>query len=211
MEPLIRSGRNPRCAGLVIVVALAGPLGAAGARAEDPHAHCHGSPSNPAWDRTTGSYKVPDVKLLRADGTQVRLLDEIDDGKPVILNFIFTSCTTICPLMSQTFTQVQSRLQNDVGGLHMISVSIDPEQDTPAELLRYADKFHAGAQWTFYTGTEEASISLQKAFGAYRGNKMNHVPATFLRAAPGKPWVRLEGFASPDDVVKEYRALLAAR
>jgi protein SCO1/2 len=57
----------------------------------------------------------------------------------------------------------------------------------------------------------EASIATQRAFDAYRGDKMNHLPVTFLRAAPGKPWVRLEGFAPPDEVVKEYRQLVAAR
>lgn len=192
-----------------LIVALAVLLGAAAARAEDPHAHCHGSPTGTAWDKTTASYRLPDVSLIRADGARVSLRKEIDDGKPVILNFIFTSCTTICPVMSQTFAQVQSRLE-DGGKVHLISISIDPEQDTPAQLLLYARKFGAGPQWTFYTGTPEASISLQKAFDAYRGDKMNHVPATFLRAAPGKPWVRLEGFASPDDVVKEYHQLTAA-
>jgi protein SCO1/2 len=125
----------------------------------------------------------------------------------VVLNFIFTTCTAICPAMSQTFARIQSQ---HLEGVHMVSVSIDPEQDTPARLTEYAQRFGAGPAWTFYTSTPEASTAMQRAFGVYRGDKMNHGPVTFLRAAPGKPWVRLEGFAKAEDVVKEYRQLVAA-
>jgi protein SCO1/2 len=177
----------------------------AAAVAEESHAHCAMAAAKPTWAKTTAHYQVPDVALVRADGARVNLRREIDDGQPVILNFIYTTCTAICPVMSQLFAQVQSRLGDKV---HMISVSIDPEQDTPAQLRQYAERVHAGAQWTFYTGTVEETISAQKAFDAYRGDKMNHLPVTFLRVAPGKPWVRLEGFTKADDVVHEYHKLL---
>jgi protein SCO1/2 len=92
-----------------------------------------------------------------------------------------------------------------------VSISIDPEQDTPARLREYAGRFHAGPAWHHYTGTVEASIALQRAFDAYRGDKMSHVPVTFLRAAPGRPWVRIDGFASSAELEGEVRGLLAAR
>jgi protein SCO1/2 len=69
----------------------------------------------------------------------------------------------------------------------------------------------AGPQWQFYTGTLQDSVTLQKSFDAFRGDKMNHVPVTYLRLSPGKPWVRLDGLASADETVKQYRALLAAK
>jgi protein SCO1 len=189
----------------VFEVALAGD-------APDSSASCHPAPASAtAWKKSTALYRLPDVGLVRDDGVQVSLRNEIDDGKPVILNFIFTTCTTICPVMSQSFTQIQRRLGDDLRKVRMVSISIDPEQDTPARLAEYARKLDAGPQWTFYTGTMEAIISTQKAFGAYRGDKMNHVPVTFLRASPGKPWVRLVGFPKAEEVVEEYRQLLAAR
>jgi subtilisin family serine protease/cytochrome oxidase Cu insertion factor (SCO1/SenC/PrrC family) len=178
------------------LAALAGPV-----RAE-PH-------KQRPWARTTASYRVPDVALVRADGAHVTLRRELDDGKPVILNFIFTSCAAICPVMTQTFADVQRRLGDE--RVHLVSLSIDPEADTPARLGEYAKKFAAGAQWSFYTGSLEASIAAQKAFDVYRGDKMNHAPVTFLRVAPGQPWVRLEGFAAAEDVVAEYRRLRGPR
>ena len=102
---------------------------------------------------------------------------------------------------------IQDRLGSELKKVHMISISIDPEQDTPNRLRDYAHKFSAGSQWQHYTGTVEASVEVQKAFDAYRGDKMSHDPLTLLRAAPGKPWVRVEGFATADDLFSQYRHL----
>ena len=57
----------------------------------------------------------------------------------------------------------------------------------------------------------EASVAAQRAFKSYRGDKMNHTPVTFLRAAPGQPWVRIDGFASSEELAREFRELVAAR
>jgi protein SCO1/2 len=91
----------------------------------------------------------------------------------------------------------------------MVSISIDPEHDTPARLNAYAAKFHAGPQWRFLTGSLPDTIAVQKAFDAYRGEKASHVPLTFLHASPGAPWVRIEGFVSAGELMHEYRALVA--
>ncbi len=123
-------------------------------------------------------------------------------------NFVYTSCTAVCPLLSQTFAEFQNRLGAEAGKLRMVSISIDPEQDTPERLAEYARRYKAGPQWTHYTGTLGASVMLQKAFQAYFGDKMHHRPVTFIRAAPGQPWVRLDGFVTPDDLDKEYRQLV---
>ena len=127
--------------------------------------------------------------------------------KPVILNFIFTSCGAICPVMSRIFSQVQAALGPERDKVRMVSISIDPEQDTPAVLKAYAGKYGAGPQWEMLTGSLNDSISVQRAFNVYRSDKMDHLPTTFLRAAPGQPWVRLDGFASAADILREYRQL----
>ena len=159
--------------------------------------------------RTTWNYAVPALKLVREDGAKVSLDQELNDGRPVVLNFIFTSCTTICPLSSQVFSLLQQRLGKDRDAVHLVSISIDPEEDTPARLLDYARQFNAGKEWNHYTGSAAASVQAQMAFGAYRGNKMSHAPVTLLRATPGGPWVRLDGFATADDIYSELQDLRA--
>lgn len=156
-------------------------------------------------------YAVPPVKLVRADGKTVSLAEELDDGRPVVMNFIYTTCTSICPLSSQTLSQLQSKLGSLRDKVHLVSISIDPEQDTPARLVEYAKKFRAGPQWQHYTGTVMASTATQRAFDVYRGGKMSHTPVTLLRAAPGKPWVRIDGFATADNLLDELREVVASR
>ena len=126
-----------------------------------------------------------------------------------MLNFIFTTCTTICPVMSATFSMVQEKLGPEHGKVRMISISIDPEHDSPSRLNAYAKKFGAGAQWSMLTGSIGNSIAVQRAFDAYFGDKMNHRPVTFMRKGPGKPWLRIDGFASADDLLREYRKLVS--
>jgi protein SCO1/2 len=157
------------------------------------------------------SYRVPAVSLVRQTGETVSLEEEINDGRPVVLNFIFTSCGAICPLMTQTLASFQHLLGPEATRVHIMSISIDPEEDTPARLRDYAREFHAQPGWTFYTGTSEASIAAQKAFNMYRGDKMSHSAVTLMRVAPGASWKRVDGFASPEQLLQEYRGLLASR
>lgn len=193
----------------LLMVGAAWALAATTAAAHEPHQHP--AEMTPGYDRQTAVYQLPPTTLVRADGTKASFPGAIDDGKPVLLNFVFTTCTAICPVVSRSFAEFQRKLGADSDEVHMVSISVDPEEDTPERLADYAKRFDAGRQWDFYTGSVQASVTLQKAFQAYFGDKMHHRPMTFLRAAPGQAWVRLEGFASPDELLKEYRALLASR
>ena len=173
----------------------------------DHHAHHHHEV--PAGvRRSEASYAIPDVTLVSQEGQRVAVRDLLSTDKPVLANFIFTTCTAICPAMSATFTQVQQGLADDTAKVLMVSISIDPEQDTPAALAAYAKRFGAGPQWLFLTGSLDDSIAVQKAFDAYRGDKMNHAPLTLLRAAPDAPWVRYDGFASAADLVQDIRGMI---
>jgi protein SCO1 len=190
----------------IVLVALAAAGGVANAANDPVPASATSAPN-----RSIRKYAVPDVHLVRDDGKLVSLPDEMDDGRPIVLNFIFTTCSSICPLMSNVFAQFERRLGADADKVHLMSISSDPEQDTPARLREYARKFQAGHDWQHYTGTLAASVAAQRAFDVYRGGKMSHTAVTLMRAAPGEPWLRIEGFVTPDVLVQEYRQLLAAR
>jgi protein SCO1/2 len=179
--------------------------------APDPHAHCHQHQAAPEAARTSATYAVPDVELVRDDGKPVRLSEELADGRPVVLSFIFTSCTTVCPMISATLAQLQRKLGPARDRVHLVSISIDPEFDTPERLREYASKLGAGPGWQHYTGTLAASVAAQRAFGVYRGDKMNHEPTTLVRSAPGAEWVRIDGFATADQLLAELPSLHASR
>ncbi len=196
---------------LAASIAVAGPRPPAIAEVSSEAVAVGQPQAVPGVSRARVNYETPAVALVRADGERVSLPRELDDGRPVLLNFIFTTCSSVCPLASQTFAEFRDRLGAQVSGVHLVSISIDPEQDTPARLREYSRKYHAGPEWQYYTGTLDASIAVQRAFDVYRGDKMSHTAVTLMRAAPGKPWLRIEGFVTPDDLLRDYRSLLAAR
>jgi protein SCO1/2 len=195
-----------QAAGCAIVTAACARWGVARAT-ESPDAHAHHRHVVPELRRSLADYTVPRVRLVRDDGRAIQLDQELDDGRPIVLSFIYTSCTSVCPVTSHTLSELQQRLGSERDGVHFVSISIDPEYDTPQRLREYGRKFNAGPNWQHYTGTLSASVAAQRAFGVYRGDKMNHVPATLLRAKPGDRWVRIDGFATADQLLSELRGI----
>lgn len=209
-----------RSAAALPALLLAGAaLAAPGARPAPQDELCHGTtpaasaasappaPASQAPVRSLQSVTLPAVRLrTQAGGAPVALADSIGEDRPVLLNFVFTSCTTICPPMTQIFAAAQERLGERRAQVRMISISIDPGQDTPARLREYAARFDAGPQWLFHTGSADAIDAVQRAFNVHRPDKMGHTPVTFVRARGSRQWVRLDGFASPEQLVREALA-----
>jgi cytochrome oxidase Cu insertion factor (SCO1/SenC/PrrC family) len=162
--------------------------------------------------RSEHSYQIPDVDLITMNGDRISLISLLHaDEKPLLLNFIFTSCPGICPVMSATFSRFQQELGVEaMRQVRMLSISIDPEYDTPEVLREYAGTYRAGPQWQFLTGSLKDVIAVQKAFNSYFGSKMSHDPLTFLRAAPDTPWIRLQGLTRVSDLIGEYQMLAAS-
>jgi protein SCO1/2 len=165
----------------------------------------HAPPARQTYTRSVHHYVVPEVPLVAMDGSRTALADALNDGGPVLVNFIFTTCNTICPVLTATFSQAQKSLAVEAPGLRFVSISIDPEYDTPSKLREYANRFNAGPDWQFLTGEVEQIIAVQQAFDAYRGDKMNHASLTLMRISTTSPWVRIEGQAGAQDLINEYR------
>src|SRR5258708_3327493 len=87
--------------------------------------------------RATVNYQTPAVTLVRADGQRVSLPHELDDGRPVLLNFIFTTCSSICPLTSRTLEEFQDKLAPEPARAHVTSISLDPEEGTQSPVAAY--------------------------------------------------------------------------
>ena len=162
------------------------------------------------FKRSFKEYPAPTVTLRNRNGQKVDFAELMEFDGPVLLNFIFTSCATICPVQSATFGQVQPDLAAIEDHYLMVSVSIDPEYDTPRRLREYADLHAARDNWVMLTGGFDDIFAVVRAFDAvYKGeNKMYHRPLTFLRANADAPWLRLEGLLGAEELAGEYRKLL---
>ena len=162
------------------------------------------------YQRQLQHHESPEVTLVDQFGQQVDLRKILSGERPVMVNFIFTSCPTICPILTSSFARVQKQLSaSDLLVPRMVSISIDPGFDTSDKLLDYSRRYHAGSDWYFLTGRPEAILKVQQAFNAYRGEKMNHVPVIFIRGSAKNPWVRLTGYPTVAELLSEYQASVA--
>jgi len=159
----------------------------------------------PRFTRTTVEIDVPDVKLINQDGDRVDLRGLLLGDKPVFAEFIFATCTTICPVLSAGFASMQRKLGEDREQVLLISFTIDPEHDGPEELTQYLERYGAKSGWDFLTGTRGDIDLVMKGFDAFVPDKMSHQPLTFIRSPGTGQWVRIYGFAGSADLLEELR------
>lgn len=159
------------------------------------------------YTKTMVDYKIPDVTLINQDNKKVRLIEYLNADQPVMVEFIFATCTTICPILSIAFTNLQRDLGPDSAKVRMVSISIDPEYDRPSVMRKYLERYDAKPGWDFLTGTIEDIALVMKAFDAYNPNKMNHQPLTFMRSPKTGKWYRFYGLMGGKDMMREYEAL----
>ncbi len=146
-------------------------------------------------------YVVPDVVLTNQNGMKVSLKSLLQTNKPVMLAFIYSSCTTICPVLSSTFANVQNRLAPDTLKVQLVSISIDPEHDTPQVMMGYLKTFHAKPGWDFLSGSPEDTAAIMKAFGL---KEMSYNYFTLIRTSSDNRWIKITGLLNAAAIVDEY-------
>jgi protein SCO1/2 len=151
---------------------------------------------------------MPDVTLINQDGKRMKFRELVNNGKPVVIDFIYGTCTTICPVLSAGFTNFQRKLGNETRKVQLISISIDPEHDSPAVMKKYLKNYRSQPGWDFLTGSREDIDRVMAAFNAYIPNKMSHYPIMFLKSPDNEQWVRIYGLIGTSDFMKEYEKVV---
>ena len=170
----------------------------------------HGTGKAPA--EASAKVKLLDLELIDKDGKAVRFESEAVAGRIVAIDFIYTTCTTICPVLSALMAQVQDGLGARLGEeVRLISISIDPTRDTPRRLADYAKKFGAGPGWVWLTGEKRKVDQVLIELGAYTPDFIDHPPMLVIGDAARGTWSRHVGLPNPDDIVARLEKLVAAR
>lgn len=140
---------------------------------------------------------MPDVTLTDQDGHSVNLNALVQD-KIAVIDTVFTSCTTICPVMGANFTRLQKLLGPRVGNdVLLVSISVDPVNDTPERLRAWKERFHAGPGWVLLTGPKPNVDSLLKTLQMFSADKQDHTPLTLIGSGKTDQWRRVSGLATP--------------
>jgi len=129
---------------------------------------------------SSSSIRIPDVTVQDQNGKSLNFYRDLVKGRVVAVNFVFTTCTAICPSLTATFRKVQQQLQKDSLNAQLISISVDPTVDTPERLKAFAEKFKAQPGWTFVTGTSSDIDAILKEFGVAVASKNDHTPMILI-------------------------------
>lgn len=149
-------------------------------------------------------YAPPDIPLIDATWTHHRFRQALDaDHRPLVFQFIYTTCPGVCPLLSAIMVDLEHVLGERAGELRRWSISVDPENDTPEQLNAYVQDFGGSSGWQVMTGAKGDIEALQKSFDAYQDNKMDHEPLTFVWAGQGGAWLRIDGFLTAEELLAE--------
>lgn len=194
MHPEVKKGKPGRCPKCGMDLRLTTPESTSTtpvATGADAH--------TPVSSRLT----IPDVELLDQDGRKVRFYTDLVRDRLVAINFIFTTCTTICPPLGATFARVQKELGERAGrDVSFVSISVDPVTDTPERLKAWGAKFNAGPGWMFVTGNKPQVSELLRAFGAASATPQDHSPTILIVDDARGQWTRTYGLAPPSQLVK---------
>lgn len=192
--------RQRKLCGSLALLVVTTTFGAPGAvRAE-------GAPPPAAID-----IQVPDALLQDQSGKRVQLVREVLAGKTVALNFIFTTCTTICPPMGANFAKLAKLLaERRDPSLQLVSISVDPLTDTPERLTAWRNNFGTTQGWTLLTGDKQTVTQVLKAMGAFTGNKVDHAPIALVGNADRGTWQRIYGLTPPAEMMRIMDEVAAA-
>jgi protein SCO1 len=147
----------------------------------------------------------PNVQLITHQGKKILFYDHLIKDRKVIINFMFTGCTKGCPLVTANLVKVQRMLNDRIGrDLHMYSITLDPEVDTPGQLWRFATKHQVGVGWLFLTGKSSHIELLRRSLGFVQLNplrdadKTNHIGVIRFGTEACMRWAACPALAPAD-------------
>lgn len=199
-----RSGSRPAAALLagLALAAAAVPAAAGGADAAR-------SPERARAVEAARNY-FTDVELVNQDGKPMRFYSDLLQDKVVVINSMFTNCTGMCPLMSKTLERIQERAGDRLGrDVHLISITVDPQNDTPQKLREFGEKFHARRGWYFLTGDPDHVAFALKKLGQYVEDPDNHQGILLMGNDRTGLWKKGFGLAAAGDLLEMFDSVMS--
>lgn len=140
---------------------------------------------------------VPDVEVINQSGEHVHFDSGVVKGRVAVITSFFTSCTAFCPMTQERMSRLAKTLGGRMGkDVVFVSVSVDPEHDTPKQMKAWAAKFHTGPGWTLVSGKKDDITTLLKSLGLYVDMQRHQSALIIGNNKDG--WVRVSSWASPE-------------
>src|SRR5215470_17807235 len=155
-----------------------------------------------------GANYFTNLPVVTQDGKTLKFYDDVLKGKIVLISFIYTNCPDICPLTTARIAQVEDKLGDMVGrDIFFVSMSVDPERDTPEKLKEFAMAFDAGPGWLFLTGKPEDIRLINSKLGDKSRKLSEHRNEIVLGNDTTGEWTRNTVLGDMDRLIMDIRAM----
>jgi len=154
---------------------------------------------------------VPDIEVVNQDGQHVRFNSQVVDGRIAIVTGFFTTCSSMCPITQEKLAQVAKLLGPRLGkDVMIVSISVDAENDTPARMKDWGEKFHIGPGWTLLSGRRAEVDTLLKSLGLFVELRQRHQSALMV-GSTATGWVRISSWTSSEKLAKLAESMTPAK
>jgi protein SCO1/2 len=156
--------------------------------------------------------RLHDLELVTQDGKRVRFKSEVIGDKLAAITFIYTSCTTVCPVYNAIFTRLQGLLGERLGReVVLVTMTLDPARDIPRRMKKEARKYAAKPGWVYLTGKKQNVDQVLRGLDAYFPAFEEHPPMAIIGDGKTGTWKRFNGFPKPEHMLAMIDELKAAR
>jgi protein SCO1 len=153
---------------------------------------------------------IPDVNVIDQNGRSRHFYTDLVKGRVVAINFVYTTCTTICPPLGATFGRLQKSLGAHFGkDVFLISISVDPAVDTPERLRSWAAQFGGKPGWTLVTGDKMEINQLLKSLGSDVASPESHSPMVLVINDRTETWKRVYGLGDTAALTRSIEEVMA--
>jgi protein SCO1/2 len=147
---------------------------------------------------------IPDLIVLDQDGKEKRFYSDLIKDRVVVLSFFFTSCVSVCPAMNLALAKLQTNLSDRIGkDVFIVTVTKDPETDTPPRLKAWGNSLHVKRGWTMITGKTDVIGKIVRDFTGDRLGKDSHNTIFFIGNDKTGKWVDVFGFSTAEDLRRQ--------
>lgn len=153
----------------------------------------------------------PNVVLQTHEGTRVRFYDDLIKDKVVMINFMFTSCRSQCPLTTANLVKVGETLGDYLGrDVWMISITVDPAMDTPEVLKKFSVRYGSKPGWSFVTGKQKDVDLIRRRLGVLDDavDKTQHTGVLVYGNESTGQWAATPAMAQPKAIVRNVMRLV---
>ena len=158
-----------------------------------------------------GARYFTNLPLTTQDKRTVRFYDDMIKNQVVLINVMFTGCSSVCSAMTSNLARVQELLRSDGARYHMVSITVDPLNDTPEALKAYAEARGAKEGWTFLTGSKQNIDWVLYKLGSYAKEPMEHSNIVLIGNDAAGVWTKALAMDKPAEIAGVARKIAAAR